>query len=153
MPDSSSVLQTSGALMDSWSQPTRILAVTGTWSPTALATPDATLARSGQSFSSDDPPFFETTLFTGQPKLMSMKSGCFQSMIFLAASPMRMPSAPKIWIPSGRCSSLNSVYFLVYSSRCMMPSAETNSVTTTSAPSSLQMVLNTTSVTPAMGAR
>lgn len=113
MPDSSSVLQTSGALMDSWSQPTRIFAVTGTWSPTALDTPSATLARSGQSLRSDEPPFLETTLLTGHPKLMSMKSGCFQSIIFLAASPMRTPSAPKIWIPSGRCSSLNSVYFRV----------------------------------------
>jgi hypothetical protein len=37
--------------------------------------------------------------------------------------------------------------------RCRMPSAETNSVTITSAPSSLQIWRNTTSVTPAIGAR
>ena len=145
--------QTSVALMVFSSHPIRILAVTGTWSPTARATPEATLASASQFLRSDEPPFLATTLLTGQPKLMSIKSGCFQSMIFLAASPMRSPSPPKIWTPQGRCSSVNSVYFLVRSSCLMMPSAETNSVTMTSAPSSLQIERNTTSVTPAIGAR
>jgi len=89
------------------SQPMRIFAVTGTL--TALATSLATSARTGQSRSNDEPPFFDTTLFTGQPKLISMKSGCFQSTILRAASPMRLPSAPNNCTPTGRCTSSNSV--------------------------------------------
>ena len=82
-----------------------------------------------------------------------MKSGCFQVMIFFAASPILSPSAPNNWTPTDRCSSVNSVYFRVRSSACMIPSAETNSVTITSAPSSLQIWRKITSVTPAIGAR
>ncbi len=145
--------QTSIAFTVFSSHPILIFAVTGTRSPTALTIPEATLARVLQSLSKDEPPFLETTLLTGQPKLMSMKSGCFQSMILFAASPMRSPSAPNNCTPQGRCSSVNSVYFRVRSSCLMMPSADTNSVTMTSAPNSLQIVRNTTSVTPAIGAR
>jgi len=135
----------------------RIFAVTGTSIPTAFATPEATLASSGQSRSSEEPPLRETTLFTGQPKLMSMKSGTRPakplSMIFRAASPIRSPSAPKSCTPTGRCPSSNSVYFRVRSSACMIPSALTNSVTITSAPISLQILRKIKSVTPAIGAR
>ena len=102
MPLSSRIFATSTALIDSESQPVRIFAVTGTSPPTAWATPEATSASTGQFFSNEDPPFLATTLFTGQPKLMSMKSGFFQSMIFFAASPMRLPSAPKSCTPTGR---------------------------------------------------
>lgn len=132
----------------------RILAVTGTPRGARASTIFLAVSQSrGQSLRSEDPPFFETTLLTGQPKLMSMKSGAFQVTIFFAASPMRVPSAPKSWTPSGRWESVNSVYLRVRWSWRMMPSAETNSVTMASAPSSLQMWRKTMSVTPAIGAR
>ena len=73
--------------------------------------------------------------------------------MILAASPMWAPSAPKSWMPMGRCDSSILVYLLFLSHAWRMPSAETNSVTITSAPSSLQMVRKMGSVTPAMGAR
>src|SRR5947199_285066 len=58
-------------------------------------------ASNGQSRNSDEPPFFATTLLTGQPKLMSMKSGCTQSITARAASPKRSGSPPKSCTPSG----------------------------------------------------
>ncbi len=63
-----------------------VFAVTGTGA-TARTTARATRSSNGQSRSRDEPPFFETTLFTGQPKFRSMKSGRFHSTIIRAASP------------------------------------------------------------------
>ena len=139
--------------MDAASQPILILAVTGTRSPTLAATDPATSASRGQSFSSEDPPFLETTFLTGHPKLRSIKSGCFQSIILWAASAMRFPLAPKSWTPTGLCPSSNSVYLRVLLSAWIIPSADTNSVVMTSAPISLQILRKMRSVTPAMGAR
>jgi hypothetical protein len=134
------------------SHPMRILAVTGCGA-TARTTARATFSSSGQSRSSDEPPFLLTTLLTGQPKFRSMKSGCFHSITMRAASPRWPGSAPKSCTPSGRSASQNSRYSSVRSLRRKMPSAETNSVTITSAPCSLQSWRKMVSVTPAMGAR
>ncbi len=78
MPNDSRSCATLTALTVASSQPVRILAVTGKGA-TALTTASATLPNVGQSLSRAEPPFFATTLFTGQPKFRSMKSGCTHS--------------------------------------------------------------------------
>ena len=45
----------------------------------------AMLCNKGRSLSRDEPPFLPTTLGTGQPALMSKKSGCMASTIMRAA--------------------------------------------------------------------
>ena len=152
MPASSKIRAVTGALTVSALQPMRIFAVTGTGAH-ARTTARATFSKSGQSRSSEEPPFFETIVFTGQPKFRSMKSGCFHSMTRRAASPRCSGSAPKSCTPSGRSAGSNSRYSSVRSLRRKMPSALTNSVTMTSAPCSLASCRNTVSVTPAIGAR
>ena len=83
-----------------------------------------------------------------------MKSGCTQSTTALAASAIRSGSPPKSCTPNGRSvSASNSMYSWVRSLRWRMPSAETNSVVSTSAPCALQSWRNVVSVTPAIGAR
>src|SRR5258708_4423951 len=133
----------------------RIFAVTGIPSgKQAPTTARATDSSSGQSRSRAEPPFFETILFTGQPKFRSMKSGCAHSMTARAASARRSGSAPKSCTPTGRSTAgSKSIICRVRSLRCRMPSAETNSVVRTSAPISLQSWRNPESVPPAMGAR
>ena len=46
--------------------------------------------------------------YSGQPKLISMKSGCIRSASILAASPMLSGLEPNICMPMGRCSSVKS---------------------------------------------
>src|ERR1700730_3326545 len=140
------------ALMEEASQPRRILAVTGTGS-SACTTREATRSRRGQSRRRAEPPWRQTTLLTGQPKFRSMKSGCTQSTTALAASAIFSGSAPKSWTPIGRSSGRNDTISRVRWFRWRIPSAETNSVTTTSAPYSLHNRRKTESVTPAIGAR
>src|SRR6202011_468895 len=62
-------------------------------------------------------------------------------------------SAPNNCTPTGRSSAGKFSISLVCWLRCNMPSAETNSVTNTSAPCSLQSRRKIESVTPAIGAR
>ena len=152
MPVSSKMRAVVGALTVAALQPMRIFAVTGTGAH-ARTTARAIFSKSGQSRRIDEPPFFETTLFTGQPKFRSMKSGCFQSMTMRAASPRCSGSAPNSCTPSGRSASTNSRYSSVRSLRLKMPSALTNSVTITSAPCSFASWRKMESVTPAIGAR
>jgi branched-subunit amino acid ABC-type transport system permease component len=120
---------------------------------TALTTACATRPKVGQSLSKAEPPFFATTLLTGQPKFRSMKSGRTQSITCFAASAMCSALPPKSWTPIGRSHSSKSRYSRVRSFRRKTPSAETNSVTSTSAPRSLQNWRKILSDTPAMGAR
>jgi hypothetical protein len=47
-----------------------------------------------RSFKQPEPPLFLTTFFTGQPKLMSMKSGRHASVTMAAARAMTVASAP-----------------------------------------------------------
>src|SRR4051812_43869580 len=62
-------------------------------------------------------------------------------------------SAPNNCTPTGRSIGSKSRYSRVRSFRLKIPSEETNSVVSTSAPCSLQIWRNTLSETPAMGAR
>ena len=152
IPASSRRRALSGALTDCSSQPVRIFAVTGS-GETARTTAEAMAARRVPSRRREDPPFLQTTLLTGQPKLRSMKSGCFQSTTEVAPRASCSGSPPKSWTPRGCSSGVKSTNCSVRSLRCRMPSAETNSVVSTSAPRALQMRRKTELVTPAMGAR
>ena len=100
---------TCGALIESVSQPIRILAVTGNGA-TARTTAVATAASVGQSLSRAEPPFFATTLLTGQPKFRSIKSGRTQSTTCFAASAICPAFPPKSCTPIGRSHSSKSRY-------------------------------------------
>ena len=132
-------------------QPLRIFTVTGrcVLRDTARIT-DCTRSRSRRH---PDPPLRRTTFFTGQPKLMSTKSGRKMSVTSFAASPIASGSAPKICTPIGCSSGSKRSLAMVASFSRRIPSAERNSVTTTSAPCARQRRRNGDSETPAMGAR
>ena len=74
------------------SQPLRIFTVTGRC--VALRTAVMICCTSPRSLRHPDPPLFLTTFLTGQPKLMSMKSGLATSVTISAARAMIVASAP-----------------------------------------------------------
>ena len=133
------------------SQPLRIFTVTGRC--VALCTARMIRCTKPKSFRHPDPPLFFTTFFTGQPKLMSMKSGLQASVTISAARAMTVASAPYSWIPTGRSASSNRMSWNRCSKPRATPTAEINSDTTTSAPNRRAMSRNGDSDTPAMGAR
>src|SRR2546425_1052403 len=108
---------------------------------------------SPRSLRQPEPPLLRTTFLTGQPKLMSMKSGRHTPVTISAARAMTSASAPYSWMPIGRSASSNRISW----NRCWMPratpTAEMNSDTTTSAPARRHSSRNGDSDTPAMGAR
>ena len=132
-------------------QPLRILHVTG--SDVLRATARMTSCTRSRSLRHPEPPLRFTTFLTGQPKLMSMNSGAKTSVTKAAASPIATGSAPKIWTPIGRSSGPKRSLLIVASFSRRMPSADRNSVTTTSAPKRRQRRRNGDSDTPAIGAR
>src|SRR5204863_412377 len=87
------------------------------------------------------------------PTLRSIKLGRTQSTTCFAASAMCSAFPPKSCTPMGRSHSSKSRYSRVRSFRRKTPSDETNSVTRTSAPRSLQSCRKILSDTPAIGAR
>ncbi len=76
-----------------------------------------------------EPPPLLTIFFTGQPKLMSMKSGPSSAARF-ADSAMAPGSAPNSWMPRGRSSSPKEAIFNVFSLPRLQPSLESSSVVT-----------------------
>ena len=74
-----------------WSQPSRVLTVTGVC--TAATTARVMSSISGMLRSMPAPAPLPATFFTGQPKFRSMMSGCTLSTI-LAASTMASTSRP-----------------------------------------------------------
>ena len=125
--------------------------MTGRW--VERATARMTSSTRPRSFRHPEPPLRFTTFFTGQPKLMSMNSGWNTSVTSAAASPIGPGSAPKICTPIGRSSAPKRSLLSVASFSRRIPSAERNSVTTTSAPKRRQSRRNGDSDTPAIGAR
>ena len=101
-PTSWSRSATSMILMESWSQPRRVLTVTGKLVCLTMAWVNSTIL--GMSFNIPAPAPLQTTFFTGQPKLMSIISGFVASTISTERN-MESKLAPKIWIPTGRSFS------------------------------------------------
>ena len=143
---------TSRATIVSSSQPVRIFAVTAV-SGTAPMTAPITLPILAGLRSMEEPASIQMTRSAGQPKLISIKSGCMRSTNILAASPIEAGFDPKICTPIGRCASLKSTVSHNRSSPRINASACTNSVTITSAPCSLQNCRKTMSVNRAIGAK
>ena len=151
-PSLSTMWPTSRATMVSSSQPVRILAVTGV-PGTARTTAPTTLPILAGLRSIEEPASIQITRSAGQPKLISIKSGCRRSASSRAASAIESGLAPKICTPIGRCCSVKSTVSHSLGSSRMSASDCTNSVTMTSAPCSLQNCRKTMSVTRAIGAR
>ena len=102
-PASSHRLASSTALMESASQPVRILTVTGQ-STAATVARTISAARAG-SFISRAPPPEAATLGAGHPMLMSRKAGRCASAARAAAATVA-GSEPNNWIPTGRSPSV-----------------------------------------------
>jgi hypothetical protein len=83
--------------------PLRIFIVADADGPFTARMVDSTKWRSRRQ---PMPPLRLTTFLTGQPKLMSGKAGSYTSSSSRAASAIASGSAPKIWMPMGRSSSL-----------------------------------------------
>src|SRR5438477_6266498 len=133
------------------SQPLRIFTVTGRC--VAVRTARMICCTSPRSFKHPDPPLFLTTFLTGQPKLMSMKSGLTTSVTISAARAMIVASAPYSWMPMGRSASSKRMSSNKCSKPRATPTAEMNSDTTTSAPKRRHSSRKGDSDTPDMGAR
>ena len=104
MPASSAILARRGALRLLWSQPMRIFIVTGTL--TARATFSRMRPAVISSRISAEPAICPTaTFFTGQPKLMSIRSAPRSADIF-AASAIASGSQPASWMEEGEPSSV-----------------------------------------------
>ena len=97
-PRSSAIRASSGALRLAWSQPMRILSVTGT--STALTVAAISAVASGRSRISADPAWPLTTFLTGHPMLMSMIAAPRSALSF-AASAITRGSHPASCIDTG----------------------------------------------------
>ena len=111
--------------MESWSQPSLVLTVTGSF--VLLTISFVNLSILSISFKIPAPAPFETTFFTGHPKLMSMISGLDFSTISTACS-IESKFAPKICIPTGLSFSYISSFITLFAASLISPSQEINSV-------------------------
>ena len=115
-------------------------------------------AKCGLTFLNNDaqitrePEPLPATFFTGQPQLMSMKSGwrCSTTSKHRNNS---SSSAPKIWIPIGCCASSNCILRKLFSASRLSASEAINSVIKTSTPKRLQICRKGISVTSSIGER
>ena len=98
----------SGALRLAWSQPMRVLSVTGTF--TALTVASMIAAASGRSRISAEPASPLTTFFTGQPMLMSMIAAP-RCSLSLAASAITCGSQPASCIETGSSAGSHSAFW------------------------------------------
>ena len=101
-PTSCNLSATSTILMVSSSHPKRVFTVTGSEVCFTIASVNETIKSI--SFKIPAPAPFETTFFTGQPKLISIISGLEASTISTLLI-IDSKLAPKIWIPTGRSFS------------------------------------------------
>ena len=150
-PACSTRLAKSGALTWSSSQPARIFTVTGMDTARAIA-PTTSAACSGVRMRLH-PARCLAILGTGQPMFTSTMSAPIPSTIRAAAA-IRPGSPPKIWIETGRSSSVYSAYSRVRSMPRTSPSELTISLTTRpQPPPCFTRRRNAVSVIPAIGAR
>src|SRR5215813_11042168 len=140
----------SGALISFASHPARILTVTGILTALAIAaTTDCACAGSRIRL---QPALCFAIFGTGQPMFTSTMSAPMPSTI-CAASAIFAGSPPKIWIETGRSSSVYSAYSSVRSMPRTSPSELTISVTTRPhPPRRFTSRRNAVSVMPAIGA-
>ncbi len=149
-PASSTRLASSGALIAVASQPARIFTVTGMRTARAIA-PTMAAACAGSRIRLQ-PALCLAIFGTGQPMLMSTMSAPMPSTIW-AASAIFCGSPPKIWMETGRSSSVYSAYSSVRSMPRTSPSELTISVTTRpQPPRRLTSLRKAVSVMPAIGA-
>ena len=133
------------------SHPARILTVTGIFTARAIAR--TTFAASAGSRIRLQPAECLAIFGTGQPMFTSTMSAPMPSTI-CAASAIFDGSPPKIWIDTGRSSSVYSAYSSVRSIPRTSPSALTISVTTSPHPPfRFTSRRKAVSVIPAIGAR
>ena len=131
--------------------PKRVFTVTGVL--TAFTTLRVMSSRRGTFWSIPAPAPLPATFFTGQPKLMSITSGCAWSSTIFAASTIDSTSLPYICMPTGRSSSLMVSLLTVLFTERTRASALTNSVYTIDAPYRLHSMRKPMSVTSSIGAR
>src|SRR4051812_5823199 len=149
-PASCTIRASSGALRDVPFQPARILTVTGILTAFAMAL--TTAAACSGSRIRLHPAWCFAIFGTGHPMLMSTISAPMLSTTCAAAA-ILSGSPPKIWIETGRSSSVYSAYSRVRSIPRTRPSDETISVTTRPQPPwRLTRRRNAVSVIPAIGA-
>src|SRR5213594_1485484 len=149
-PASCTIRASSGALRARSFHPARIFTVTGI--VTALAIALMTAAACSGSRIRLQPALCFAIFGTGQPMFTSTMSAPMASTI-RAASAIRPGSPPKIWIETGRSSSVYSAYSSVRSMPRTSPSELTISVTTRPQPPwRLTRRRNAESVMPAIGA-
>src|SRR5688572_27875536 len=140
----------SGALRAESSQPARILTVTGML--TALAIAPITVAACRGSRIRLQPALCLAIFGTGHPMLTSTMSAPMPSTI-CAARAIFSGSPPKIWIETGRSSSVYSAYSSVRSIPRTSPSELTISLTTSpQPPRRFTSRRKAVSVMPAIGA-
>ena len=150
MPQSSAMRANSGALRLVWSQPVRILRVTG--SATALTVASRMRRASAGSRISAEPAALETTFLTGQPKLMSIRAAP-RSWLSRAASAMTSGSQPANCTAIGNSSAQAWASLIDCRVSRIMAWLAIISETTSPAPRRLTRRRNGRSVTPDMGAR
>ena len=149
MPTSCKRSATSTIFLLCSSQPSRVFTVTGSWVPFTTARVREIIRSI--SFKTPAPAPLVTTFFTGQPKLMSSKSG-FTVSTMAALRAIASSSPPKIWMPTGRSSSKISSFCRLFRALRISPSLLMNSVYIRSAPLCLQTARNGGSLTSSIGA-
>ena len=132
------------------SHPRRVFTVTGSFTDWTMALVISTI--NGTLFSIPAPAPRVTILRTGQPKLMSIKSGRASSTI-RAACTIASIKCPYSCMPIGRSPSSISSFLSVLRASRINPSDDTNSVYIMSAPKCLHIKRNEGSVTSSIGAR
>ena len=140
-----------GAFRLLWSQPMRIFNVTGTSTASTVAA--RILPASTSSRISAEPAAWPTaTFFTGQPKLMSIRSAPLATAI-RAASAMASGSQPANCTEDGPPPATTSAMRMVLRFSRTMAQEAIISETTSPAPSDFARARNGRSVTPESGAR
>ena len=149
-PASSTIFASIGALISESFQPARIFTVTGIFTFFAI---EATISAACDGVRIRLQPALCLAIFgTGHPMLMSTTLAPMPSTI-CAASAIFAGSPPKIWIETGRSSSVYSANSSVRSMPRTSPSELTISVTTSPHPPfRLTRRRNAVSVMPAIGA-
>ena len=139
-----------GAFRLLWSQPMRILSVTGIETARTVASRMRPASRSSRI--SEEPAWPLTTFFTGQPKLMSTMAAP-RSSFSLAASAITSGSQPASWTDIGNSSGSVCAMRRVCRFSRIIAWLAIISDTTRPHPDFLTSRRNGRSVTPDMGAR
>jgi len=149
-PRSSAICASSGALRRLWSQPIRILTVTGT--STALTVASMSDAARGRSRISAEPASPLTTFLTGQPMLMSMIAAPLSALSF-AASAISYAVQPASCIDTGSSTGSHAAFCSDWRVSRIIAWLAIISVTLSPEPYRRTTVRKGMSVTPVIGAR